>query len=198
MSKDLNRGTGKWNARFFALTGVVLAAAGARLLPHPPNVTPVAALALFSGAYFANKKAAFAVPLAAMLLSDLVLGLVRYGAAILPAMPFVYGSFALTVCLGLLLRRRRSPLAIGAAALAGSVLFFVLSNFGVWLRWDFYPKTLEGLARCYVAAIPFFRNTLAGDLVYVVFLFGGFALAQRYFAALRATHAPGKLAEEPS
>lgn len=190
MSNAGERRTEVLTVRFWALAGITLAAAAARLLPHPPNFTPVGAMALFGGATFASRKAAFAVPLAALFLSDLVLGLVRYGAAVFVSMPFVYGSFMLTVCLGLLVRCRRSPLTIGAAALANSVLFFAVSNFGVWLQGNLYPKTLEGLAACYVAAIPFFRNTLAGDVLFTVVLFGGFALAQRYFAALRDTPAP--------
>lgn len=177
------------NARVITLVGMVLAAAAARLIPHPPNVTPIAAMALFGGAYFANKKAAFAVPLAAMYLSDLALGLFVYDLGWFHAtMPFIYVSFALTVGLGLLIRSRRSPLRIAGAAFLSSVLFFLLSNLGVWLAGDghvLYPLTLEGLVACYVAAIPFFRNTLVGDAAYTALLFGGFALAQRYASALR-------------
>jgi len=105
-------------------------------------------------------------------------------------MPFVYGSFALNVVLGRLIRDRRSPLVVGGAALAGSVLFFVITNFGVWLSSDLYPQTAEGLVVCYVAAIPFFRNTLAGDLLYACVLFGGFALAEWRFPALRGQPRP--------
>jgi hypothetical protein len=180
------RRPGLLNVRFVTLVGITLAAAATRLVPHPPNLTPVAALALFGGAYFSNRIAAFAVPLAAMLLSDLALGLIHYGTAIFSSMPFVYASLVLTVLLGLWVRRRRcSPVAIAGAALASSILFFIISNFGVWLQWNLYPKTLEGLAACYIAAIPFFRNTLAGDAVFTLVLFGGFALAQHYIAALR-------------
>jgi hypothetical protein len=145
-----------WNVRFVALAGIVLAAAAMRLLPHPPNVAPMAAIALFGGARFDSKRAALAVPLLAMWLSDVLLGF-----GVDRVMPFVYGSFALIVVLGRLIRDRRSPLAVGGTAFAGSVLFFVITNFGVWLSGDLYPRTAEGLVACYVAAIPFFRNTLA-------------------------------------
>ena len=186
MANTPERRSGLLNLRFATLVGITLAAAAARLLPHPPNFTPVAAQALFGGAYFSNRIAAFAVPLAAMLLSDLALGLLRFGAAIFSSMPFVYASFVLTVLLGGWVRRRHcSPLAIAGAALASSIVFFIVSNFGVWLQWQLYPKTLEGLAACYVAAIPFFRNSLAGDTVFTLVLFGGFALAKRYIPALR-------------
>jgi hypothetical protein len=175
-------------ARFFALLSITVAAAAARLIPHPPNFTPIGAMALFGGAFLQDKRAAFAVPLVAMFLSDLLLG---YGMHAL--VPFVYGSFALIVCLGLLIRHRRSPFTIGGAALAGSVLFFVLTNFGVWLVGDLYPRTVEGLITCFVAGIPFFGNTLAGDAFYAATLFGGFAFAQRYFPALREQPSAGEV-----
>ena len=174
-----------WNVRFVTLVGIVVAATAMRLVPHPPNVTPIAAIALFGGAHFASKRAALAVPLLAMCLSDLLLGF-----GVHRVMPFVYGSFALIVVLGRLIRDRRSTLAVGGAALTGSVLFFVITNFGVWLLSDLYPRTMEGLVACYVAAIPFFRNTLVGDLLYAGALFGGFALAERRFPALRRQSLP--------
>jgi hypothetical protein len=167
------------NARFLTLVCMTLVAAATRLVPHPPNVTPIAAMALFGGAHFASPFAAVVVPLSAMFLSDLLLGFGLH-----PVMPFVYGSFAFTVCLGRWLRGRRSPLAIALATVRGSVVFFVVTNLGVWLVGDLYPRTLDGLVTCYIAAVPFFRNTLVGDAFYTVVLFGGFALAQRYFPAL--------------
>jgi hypothetical protein len=167
------------------LVALTLAAAATRLLPHPPNFTPLAALALFGGTYFTSPRAAFAVPLAAMFFSDLALGLLFYGMAIFPMMPFVYASFALTVMLGFWVRRRCSPVTVGTAALAASVLFFAITNFGVWLRGRMYARTPEGLAACYAAALPFFQNTLAGDAIFTLVLFGGFALAQHYVPALR-------------
>jgi len=173
------------SARFVTLVGMTLTAAATRLLPHPPNLTPIAAMALFGGAHFASPIAAFAVPLSAMFLSD---GLLGFG--LHPVMPFVYGSFAVTVCLGRWVRRRRSPLAVGMAAVTGSVVFFVVTNLVVWLVGDLYPRTFDGLVTCYIAAIPFFRTTLAGDAFYTVVLFGGFALAQRYFPALDERSSP--------
>jgi hypothetical protein len=174
------------NKRFLAILGIILSAGAMRLVPHPPNITPIAAMALFGGVYFANKRTAFLIPLAAMYLSDLALGFFFYDFGFFHGfMPFVYASFVVTVCLGFLLRRRLTPLTVGGAALMSSVLFFIVANFGVWLVGNLYPKTLAGLAGCYVAAIPFFRNTLAGDVVYTFVLFGGFALAQHYLPILR-------------
>jgi len=170
--------------RFLTLLAITLAAAMSRLLPHPPNFAPIAAMALFGGCYLPGRRAAFAIPLTAMFLSDLALG---YGFH--PVLPFVYGSFTLIVCLGLWMRRRRTALIIGAAVFTSSVLFFVATNFAVWLLTDLYPMTLEGLVRCYMMAIPFFRNTLVGDAFYTLALFGGFALAQTRFPALRESEA---------
>jgi len=164
--------------RFSTLTGMVLAAALFRILPHPPNFSPIAAIALFGGAQFADKRAAFAMPLAAMFLSDLVLGLHTLT-------PVVYGCFALVVCLGLWLRRQRSAGRIAVAALVGSVLFFAITNFAVWAGTNMYPRTAAGLAGCYTAAIPFFGNTLAGDFTFTTVLFGGLALAECRLPRLR-------------
>lgn len=171
------------NIRIAALIAAILVAALFRLVPHPPNFTPIAAMALFSGAYLPRRALAFAAPLAALLLSDLVLGFY-------PGMAFIYVSVALTVLIGWAISRRRSALRIAGAAVVGSVLFYVLTNFSTWLITDMYPKTLEGLAACYVAAIPFFQNTLAGDLVFSALLFGGFALAERAIPQLREDPQP--------
>lgn len=174
------------NARFFTLLGIILSAAAMRLVPHPPNVTPIAAMALFGGVYFTSRRAAFLMPLVAMYLSDLALGFFVYHFGLFHwFMPFVYASFVITVFLGLLIRCRLTPLTIGGAALAGSIQFFIITNFGVWLVSDLYPKTAAGLVDCYIAAIPFFRNMLAGNAFYTLVLFGGFALAQRYIPVLR-------------
>lgn len=164
--------------RFAVIAGLILAAAASRLLPHPPNFTPVGALALFGGACLADKRLAFLVPLAAMFLSDLVLGLHR-------GMPVIYLCFALVVCLGFRLRCHRRPLPVAAAAVAGALLFYLVSNFGVWARGRLYPLTLDGLATCYGAALPFLQNMLLGNLVYAALLFGGLAVTEQRFPNVR-------------
>jgi len=168
------------NARIFTLLTAILAAAALRLVPHPPNFTPIGAMALFSGAYLGRRGAvALVAPLGALFLSDLVLGFYR-------GMPTVYFSVALIVIIGWVALRRVSPIRVGGAAIASSVLFFVLTNFGMWLSSGFYPRTLAGLEACYIAAIPFFQNTVAGDLFYAAVLFAGFALLERTVPALRS------------
>jgi len=114
-----------------------------------------------------------------LLLSDLVLGFYHGQAT-------VYFSVALIVTIGMIALQRRSALRIGTAAIASSVLFFVVTNFGMWLSSGFYPRTLAGFEACYVAAIPFFQNTVAGDLFYTVLLFGGFRVAELLAPQLRA------------
>jgi hypothetical protein len=93
---------------------------------------------------------------------------------------------AIVVLIGRALSKRRTVLGVGAAAIASSMLFFLVTNFGVWLVMDYYPKSLLGLGACYVAALPFFQNTVAGDLFYSGLLFGGFALLEHWVPRLRA------------
>jgi hypothetical protein len=157
---------------------MILAAAASRLIPHPPNMTSVTAMALFGGAMLADRRLAFAIPLCALFLSDLVLGFHDQ-------MFLVYGSFALIVCIGLWLQQHRSAATIAGAAIASSLLFFGITNFGVWALDRMYPHTLAGLIACYTAALPFLRNTLEGDLFYTLVLFGGFALLERQFPKLQ-------------
>jgi hypothetical protein len=162
--------------RAAALTAMIVLAALARLVPHPLNFTPIGAMAIFGGACFADRRLGFVVPLAALLLSDVVIGFHSL-------LPVVYGSFALNVLLGRWIRSRRTVVTTAAATLAGSVQFFIVTNFACWV--SFYPHTVEGLVSCYVAAIPFFQNTLLGDAVFVCVLFGGLAVAERAFPAIR-------------
>jgi hypothetical protein len=164
--------------RFAVLMGMILVAAVLRLIPHPPNFAPLTAMALFGGACFTDKRAAFLVPLAALFLSDLFIGFYA-------GMPVVYGAFALTVCLGFLLRRQRNATRVIGASIAGAVLFFILTNLGVWAFDALYPKTPAGLVDCYVMAIPFFGNTLLSSLLYSAMLFGGLAFAENRFTGLR-------------
>lgn len=156
-----------FNTKFWALTAVVLGAAFARLIPHPPNFAPIAAIALFGGVYFDNKKLAFIIPFAAMIISDLFMPLHSTVWA-------VYLSFALIVLIGFSLRERIKVKNILLACLASSVLFFVVTNFAVWVSYRMYPKNFTGLIECYIAAIPFFHHTLLGDLFFACIMFGLF------------------------
>jgi hypothetical protein len=165
-------------ARLAALATAIFAAAAMRLVPHPPNFAPIAAMALFSGAQMPKRALSFVAPFVALLVSDAVLGFY-------PGVGFVYGAFVLTVLVGWLVASRKTPLTVAAAAIASSVLFFAVTNFGVWASGTMYPHSFAGLEECYAAAIPFFRNTLLGDLTYTALLFGGFAAAERLLPAIR-------------
>ena len=171
------------STRLLAILSAILAAAALRLVPHPPNFAPIGAMALFSGAQLGRRALAFAAPLGAMVLSDAVIGFHS-------GVPFVYASVALIVLLGWLALSRVTLLRLAGAAIVSSILFFLITNFGTWLLSGMYPLTATGLSACYVAAIPFFQNTVAGDIFYTGVLFGGFALLERAVPMLRAAAEP--------
>lgn len=144
----------------------------ARLLPHAPNFTPIGAIALFGAAY-GGRRAALIAPLAAMAISDLVIG--GHG-----TLPYVYGSFVMIAVMGMVLFRNgvTVPRALGGA-LGSAGILFVVSNFGVWASGTMYAPTLQGLVTCYAMALPYLRETLVGDLFYVGVMFGSYAFVER-------------------
>lgn len=160
------------------------AAALSRLLPHPYNFTPIAAMALFGGTYIADKKMAYVIPLLAMFISDVLLAMFtdfgfHWG------MPFVYGSFMLITSLGFYLRKMVQRQTIMVCSLVGSLLFFFITNFGTWATPPFlYPHTAAGLLDCYIKAIPFFGGTIMGDLFFNTILFGSYAIVKWRFPVL--------------
>lgn len=155
-----------------------------RLLPHPLNVSPLAGIALFGAAAFKNRGLAILIPIFAFWLSDVILNNTLYrgfydGVTLVHSgMIWTYGAMILIALVGFLALRKISLPRLVGASLSSSLLFFALSNFGVWVSGTMYPKTIEGLVTCYVAAIPFFQNTVAGDLFYTLAIFGGVAVAQ--------------------
>jgi hypothetical protein len=157
---------------------LILLAAALRIAPHPWNFTPVGAMALFSGAALRDRRLAFLFPLLALFLGDIFVGFHKL-------VPVVYASFLINVAIGLWLRDRRTLIRISLATLLGALQFFFATNFAVWQFLGSFPHTASGLIACYVAGIPFFWNTLAGDALYATLLFGSFALAERLFPALR-------------
>ncbi len=159
---------------------------------HPWNVTPMGAIALFAGAYLLNRPLAVLVPVVALVISDLAKTFFDphwgYTQDNMLVMLFKYLGFVGVALCGQLVRRERVPFAgyvasLGGAALAGAVLFFLVSNFGSWLVFP-YERSARGLVECYEAGLPFFRAMLVGDLIYVPLLFGVFALAERTVPAL--------------
>ena len=158
-----------------ALIGLCVAA---RLLPHAPNFTPLAAAALFAGAMMRDVRLAVATPAIALIVSDVLIGF--YNPLVMAA---VYVGLLAPVLLG------RTVLADGigafrlpATALGAAVLFFMVSNLAVWATSPLYPLNGAGLAACFIAALPFFKYTLAGNLVWSAALFGAAHLAKRVSA----------------
>ncbi len=139
-----------------------------RLIPHPANIAPIGAIALFGGSKL-PKRYAVSVIVATMLLSDVLIGF--HG-----VMAYTWGSYLLIALLGGSILQKASVIKIGGMALTSSFLFFVISNFGVWLHSGMYTKTIEGLMQCYIMALPFYQNTVIGDVFFSSLLFGGYTI----------------------
>ena len=159
---------------------IIVIAAALRIAPHPWNFTPIGAMALFSGALVRDRRLTYAFPVLALFAGDLFVGLYN-----VKVMLVVYASFLLSVFIGRWLQNRRTIARISAATLLGAIQFFVVTNFAAWQFLNGYPHTASGLLACYIAGIPFFWNTLAGDAFYAALFFGAFALAERFVPALR-------------
>jgi len=179
MSPEMSQKENLLYRTLLALVLIVLAAA-LRIAPHPWNFTPLGAMALFSGAVLKDRRLAFLFPLVALFAGDLFIGFHKL-------IPIVYSSFLLSVLIGRFLQNRRTVLRIGTATLLGSAQFFLLTNFAVWWLLNSYPKTDSGLAACYLAGLPFFWNTLAGDSLYAALLFGSYALAEHFIPAIQGS-----------
>ena len=160
------------SAKLVLAVGLVILAASTRLMPHPANFAGIAAVALFGGALL-PRAWALTLPLASMIVSDLIIGLH-------PLIFFTWGTFAAIAFLSSKYLRKVTAFSVVGASVGASLLFYLVTNFAVWLQGDMYPMTLQGLMHCYYMAIPFFRGTLFGDLVYSGLLFGTYALAYRY------------------
>lgn len=169
-----------FDLRFSVISAMILLSALTRLIPHPPNFAPIGAMALFGAAYYSKRRWAFIIPIAAMFVSDLILNNVAYGQYFdgfvwfYAGSLFTYGAFALIVLLGMFTLKAVRVTKVIFCSLGASAIFFIVSNFGVWFSGTMYAKDLSGLITCYIAGIPFFQNTLAGDLVYCAALFGAF------------------------
>lgn len=150
---------------------IILLAVVARLIPHAPNFAPIGGLALFSGSNFKNK-ISILIPLFAMFISDIFLGFHK-------TVPYVYVSFIIIALIGGLIKNNKWQ-SLALASLASSVLFFLITNFGVWATGSMYQKNLSGLIQCYGFGVPFFRNTLVSDLFYSFSFFYGYKLVLNF------------------
>ena len=170
---------------FLLLAGLL--AFAVRILPHAPNFTPMGAFALFAGAYLAPKfKWAFFLPLLVMFLSDIFIGFYD-----LKLMAVVYAGFLLYAAIGVLVSKKRSAAAILLGSIGGAVFFYLTTNFAVWAFSSWYPHTLEGLLLSYTLALPFFRATLLGDIVFTGIFFGVYAFAKNFLLDKRILVSPG-------
>jgi hypothetical protein len=177
--------------RTLAIAGLIVLAALTRLVPHPQNFAPITAMAVFGAIRYGDRRIAILAPLLALLVSDLVLeAMHHYGLTsswgVYRGMWVTYATTALIVLMSHFARGTRSPATIAGTTLAGSCVFFLLTNFAVWAGGSLYSQTAEGLSLCYTAAIPFFQNSLLGDFFYATVLFGAWALAEARFPALRS------------
>jgi len=181
----------KLTLRYSVITIMILLAALSRLLPHPPNFAPIGGMALFGAAYYTRRAWAYAIPIISMWISDLILNNVVYAEFFdkfvwfYSGSLFTYAAFALIVLMGTFTLKKVRITRLLFSALGASVIFYLISNFGVWFSGTMYPKDISGLTACYAAGIPFFKNTLLGDLVYSTALFGVFEASLWKFPALR-------------
>lgn len=163
-----------FKSKIFLAAFLVLLGISARLLPHFWNFAPITAIALFSGAYF-GRRWGIVVPIVSMFLGDLALGFYE-----LPLMITVYACFALFGLLGSILEKKRSFKSVFSLSIIASVSFFIFTNWAVWQFSPWYAKTFSGLVECYVSALPFYRNTLLGDIFYTAVLFGAWEAVKVY------------------
>jgi hypothetical protein len=160
--------------------GIVILGACARLLPHPWNFTPIIAIGLFAGNHARKTSTGILATLAALALSDAVMGFDS-------SFWYVYGAMLVPALLGRLIRNRSGVGPVVVTALASSVSFFLITNFMVWATQRLYPHTIAGLTACYAAGIPFYQNQLLGDAFYTLAMFGGYALLSRFLQPARQT-----------
>ena len=154
-----------------------------RIIPHPPNFTPIIAIALLASHVFKNKWIVILTPLMAMWISDLVINNYLYAGYYDSLLIFsssflwVYGPIIFIALLGTVLIKKVKMSNIALSSISGSLIFFLVTNFGVWISGTMFPKSLFGLIECYTFALPFFGNALVGDLVYCTILFTSYSLA---------------------
>ena len=155
------------------IAGIILILTISRLIPHPPNFTPIGAMAILAGLLIKDLRLAIAIPLAAMLLSDLIIGLHN-------SLLYVYAAIVIIVLCNRYLLKNIRLSSLGVSSLLSAIIFFLVTNFGAWLSHDLYPRTANGLLQAYVAGIPFFYNTLLSTLFFI-----GISAATLTFASKR-------------
>jgi len=160
------------------VVGMIIFAALTRLIPHAPNFTSVGAMALFAGAMWGLSATTFIVPLAALVLTDLVLGMHS-------TIFYVYGAFLLISLIGALSLKKRTGARLVGVTLFSSLVFFFITNFGVWMADSLYAHNLAGLTECLVMGLPFLKNQILGDVTFSVLMFSAYELLARRFVVAK-------------
>jgi hypothetical protein len=176
----------KINIPYLAIISLILFASFSRIIPHMPNFTPVGAMALFGGAYLKNKYHALIIPLLSLWISDLVINnfILSYYSNFTwfyPGFIWQYASFILIIIVGYFFLKKLNFKNVFVTTISSSILFFLITNFGVWISGTMYAFDLQGLITCYVMALPFFKGTLLGFICYSTFLFGVLEFSKRKF-----------------
>ena len=167
----------KINLTYVGVIALILFASFTRIIPHMPNFTPIGAMALFGGAYLKNKNHAFLIPFLSLWISDLIINNFIFSyyndfTWFYPGFLWQYGSFFIMILIGFVFLKKISFTNVLITSLSSSLIFFVITNFGVWISGSMYPMDLQGLITCYVMALPFYKGTLLGFMCYSTFLFG--------------------------
>ena len=185
----------KLNLQTGILSIIILLAAFTRIMPHPPNFSPIAAIGLFGAAHFAKKWHAFFIPLLGIWLSDLVINNFIYARSDVDIVWFYNGfywqyiSYVLIIFTGLFIFNKGVSLSKTFGGIVGSSgIFFLVSNFGVWAGSGMYSKNIAGLISCYIAGIPFMNNTIISDFLFTTVLFGSYYLLQSEYSSLKIKH----------
>ena len=182
----------KLNLQTGILSIIILLAAFTRIMPHPPNFSPMAAIGLFGAAHFAKKWQAFFIPLIGIWVSDLVINNYVYSSSSSNIVWFYSGfywqyiSYILIIFAGLFIFNRGISLTkTFGGMISSSGIFFLVSNFGVWAGGTMYPKNFGGLITCYAAGVPFIHNTIISDVLFTTVLFGTYYLLQVEYSSLK-------------
>ena len=180
----------KINISYGVIILLILFASFSRIIPHMPNFTPIGAIALFGGAYLKNKYHAFLIPIASLWLSDLILNnfiftLYSDFTWFYPGFLWQYISFTLIIVLGYFFLKKINFKNVFITATSSSILFFIITNFGVWISGSMYTLDFQGLITCYVMALPFFKGTLLSFMCYSAFLFGILEFSKHKFEMLK-------------
>lgn len=185
----------KLNLQTSILSIIIILAAFTRIIPHPPNFSPIAAIGLFGAAHFAKKWQAFFITLLGIWLSDLVINNYIYSSSTTNFVWFYNGfywqyiSYVLIIFVGLFIFKNGVSLSKTFGGIVGSSgIFFLVSNFGVWAGNGMYPKNIAGLISCYAAGIPFINNTIISDFLFTTVLFGSYYLLQSEYSSLKIKH----------